>query len=119
MEPFGAMLALDAITHNEDRHLGNILIQPDPDDVHLRAYAIDSGSALVGWSDFHNLQMAVPSPRNLAPGIPVDLLEAGALAAAARAATIEPGEILALVSEACEIARDPGKFALDKDLSDR
>ena len=74
---------------------------------------------LVGWSDFHNLQMAVPSPRNLAPGIPVDLLEAGALAAAARAATIEPGEILALVSEACEIARDPGKFALDKDLSDR
>lgn len=116
---FGAMLALDAITHNEDRHLGNILLQPDPDEVHLRACAIDSGSALIGWSDFHAIGLAVPSPRNLAPGIPVDLLEAGALAAAARAAALEPSEILALVSESCEIARDLGKLALDKALSER
>jgi hypothetical protein len=115
-QQLGAMLALDAICHNEDRHLGNILVQPDPDELHLRAYAIDSGSALVGWKDFHSIGTAVPSPRNLAPGIPVDLLETGAMAAAQRATGLDPGEILAMISEACEIARDPGGVALNNAL---
>lgn len=103
---FGATLALDAISHNEDRHSGNILLQPAPDELRLRAYAIDSGTALVGWPDFHALGMGVPNPRNLARGLPVALLKEGALLAAAKATAMQSDYLMSLVVEACMIARN-------------
>ena len=115
----GAMLALDAIAHNADRRSDNILLQPSPDELHLRAFAIDSGNALIGWSDFYGLGLQVPEARNLAPGLPIDLLTDGVLAAASKATALKSGQILAMVTEACEIARDPGKVALHQALLHR
>lgn len=118
-DQLGAALALDAITLNEDRHAGNILLQPNPDELHLKAFAIDSGDALIGRVDFHGSGLRVPTGRNLAPGIPLDLVSAGAMAAAVRAATLDRGEILEMVTEACDIARDPGRVPLEEALAHR
>lgn len=116
----GAILALDAITFNDDRHRRNILLQPDPDELHLRAWAIDSGNALVGtWPDFAAKGLTLPSTRNLAKGLPIDGLRAGAAIAASRASALGPARILAIAREACEIAREPSPDPLVQALRAR
>jgi hypothetical protein len=49
MESFGAMLTLDAIIHNHDRHRMNILLTPASEEPDLDVWAIDTGAALVGY----------------------------------------------------------------------
>ncbi|MBS2021327.1 MAG: hypothetical protein JST92_02885 [Deltaproteobacteria bacterium] len=105
-DALGAMLVLDVVSHNEDRHRGNILLQPAPDEFHLRTIAIDSGNALVSQPEFHDLALGVPSTRNLAPGLPLAQLTPGALRAAQIAASLSEMEISDVVQEACSLARE-------------
>jgi hypothetical protein len=108
MAGLGAMMALDTMILNEDRHAGNILLQPDLDQLHLKAWAIDHGNALVGWpTDYVARRREIPDPRNLAPGLPMDLVQEGAMEAAEKATCIVSQDILALVREACTNAAEP------------
>lgn len=105
-ESFGRTLALDAIIFNEDRHARNILLQA-ADELHVVAWAIDCDHARVGWpSDFAMLGDAIPSVRNVAPGLPIDLLEAGALAGAHDAESLDRGMVEEWVTEACAITSE-------------
>lgn len=102
------MLALDAVTLNDDRHAANILAQPKDDHAHYVLWAIDSGNALVGQpADLLRAGLDHPNPRNHAVGLPVDALRASAMAAAEVAGTIPEERLLHIVSEACGLAREP------------
>lgn len=48
LEELGRMLTLDAIVFNEDRHARNILLQPAPTELELRAWSIDVGDSPLG-----------------------------------------------------------------------
>ena len=102
MGGLGAMMALDALIMNADRHAGNILLQPEPDQLHLKAWAIDHGQALVGWpGDYVARRTEIPDPGNLAHGLPMDLVQDGAMQAAEKATGLTMRDILPLVREAC------------------
>jgi hypothetical protein len=102
MGGLGAMMALDALIMNADRHAGNILLQPEPDQLHLKAWAIDHGQALVGWpGDYVARRAEIPAPRVLAHGLPFDLMQEGAMQAAEKATGLTRRDILPLVREAC------------------
>lgn len=108
LDEVGRMIALDAITCNPDRHRQNILVEPLEDEAHLRLWAIDSGKALVGWpGDFIAQDLQAPSAQNHARGLPVEVLEPHAMAAAQVAAQLPEGTLAAIVAEACELAREP------------
>jgi len=120
IDGLGAMMALDALIMNADRHARNILIQPSPDELHLRAWAIDHGAAMVGWpADFASQRTAVPSPRNLARGLPMDLLRDGAMEAAEKATSLSHREILPMVTEACTIAAEQQVQIISETLAER
>lgn len=107
MGGLGAMMALDALIMNADRHAGNILLQPAPDQLHLKAWAIDHGQALVGWpADYVARHADIPDPRNLARGLPMDLMQEGAMQAAEKATGLALRDILPLVREACTIVEE-------------
>jgi hypothetical protein len=107
-EGFGRMLTLDAILFNEDRHAGNILLQPTPTPLDLRVWSIDMGRALVGHpEDFERVGLSSPDVRNLARGLPIDLLSEGAYLAAAEARGLAAGLVRGIVQEACDLAREP------------
>lgn len=100
----GAMLTLDLILHNQDRHDGNLLLQPALDDLHLRALAIDFGNSLVGYpTNLDQAGLAVPSVDRHLRGLPLPLLQEGALTAARTAADLSVQEIGALVDDPCSI----------------
>jgi len=112
MDGLGRALALDALLMNADRHGGNILLQPNPSAVELRAWCIDMGNAGVGYPvPFAEAVEAgeVPDTRNLAKDIPdiVDLLEDGARLAAQGAEKLSATRLQLMVSEACDVAKEP------------
>jgi hypothetical protein len=120
VDEFGRMLALDAILFNEDRHARNMLLQA-VDGTHVKLWAIDCDAALVGWpADFAKRAVAdVPSTKNLAPGIPADLLAPGARAGAMAATALSGAALAAYVAEACDITGDPNGDVLTKALTAR
>jgi len=117
----GRMLALDALVFNEDRHPGNILVQPLDDEVHLCLWAIDCGKAEIGWPrDFIGRGLAHPDPaHNHAPGLPVETLQSSAMDAAAVAVHVAEEKLRRIIVEACELAGEPGTDALAEALISR
>jgi hypothetical protein len=120
-DEMGSMATLDAIIFNEDRHGGNILLQPSPDDLHLKAWAIDVGDALVGQpSDFIAKKLVAPDPkRNHATGLPVDLLRDRAVAAAEVARSIDGTLLREWVHEGCDLAGESDRDSLVEALEAR
>lgn len=117
----GALITLDALVLNDDRHARNILVVPDPDEAHLRVVGIDCGNALVGLpSDFVEWPPDGP-PRvgNQARGLPLDAVVEGAVAAATVAAGLDPALIREFVVEGCGIVREPAVDALTTALKAR
>lgn len=113
LDEVGRMLALDALTLNEDRHARNILVQPRDDETALRLWAIDSGNALIGHpEDFVARGLTPASPHNHARGLPIDPLRDSAMAAAQVASMLSDGELSEIVAEACGLAREPQVNAL-------
>lgn len=110
----GAVLALDAIVLNDDRHSRNILLVPDPDELHVRFYGIDAGNARVGFvTDFvGSAPDALPALQKQARGLPLDAMRDGALAAALRAEQIDPDLLREFVLEGCQLVQEPTVDAL-------
>lgn len=109
-EEFGAMLALDVVVLNEDRHAKNILLTPGTGrESELTTWSIDVGNAVVGSPADLALRVDdVPSTRNLAKGIPTRILRAGAMAAAARAKALASTPLLGqYVAAACALVDEP------------
>lgn len=120
VEGLGALVALDAIILNPDRHAGNILLQPESDGLGLRVWAIDHGAALIGYAkDIQGYRDAVTDPRNLARGLPVDLIEAFALEAGRRASELSATDVKAIVHGGCLQAKEPGAAAIAEVLVER
>ncbi|WP_426755664.1 hypothetical protein [Myxococcus sp. Y35] len=105
IDEFGAMLTLDALLYNADRHAKNILLVPEQGEEELIAWSIDVGNALVGHpQDFMELGLRVPEKPNSARGLPIDLMRVGAFAAAQQASKLAGTPRLErYVAEACAI----------------
>jgi hypothetical protein len=71
--------------------------------------------AVIGWrpwvlrpNDVHSTCINdVPPVKNIANGLPVDLLQGPAIATAERAAALQQSSLVELAEEACAIAREP------------
>lgn len=105
-EAMGAVIALDAITLNEDRHNGNILLEAT-DEGRLRLWAIDSGLALVGRpAELRGRIGEIPAVTDRAPGYRGQVVRdvaSAALEAARRAAMIPPHTLFGFASEAASL----------------
>lgn len=90
LDELGAMLAVDVLVMNEDRHARNILLTPENGmESRLTAWAIDFGNAIIAYpADYLSRADEIPSTRNLARGLPTTLLRRGAMAAAAKASSM-------------------------------
>jgi hypothetical protein len=120
VDGLAAMMTLDALIMNTDRHAGNILLQPSPNELHLRLWAIDHGQALVGWPlDFAKHCKEITSPRYLARGLPLDLLLDHALEVAELATKLSMSEIQPMVIEACTIAEEKDAQIIIESLAAR
>lgn len=116
----GCALTVDAIVYNEDRHLRNLLLEATEMDEHYKLWIIDFDSALIGYPhDFIAKGLEVPSPHNLAKGIPIDLIEEQAISTARKAAELSKDELRHMTAEACWIARDNSSEQLAHALSQR
>jgi hypothetical protein len=116
----GAMLVLDVLILNEDRHQGNVLLQATGVESKMQAWAIDHGAALIGWSgDFSARKADIPSTGNLLKGLQVDLLEAHAIDSAEKVTQLPKSEILAIVGEACAIVQESDVERIADVLSQR
>lgn len=103
-ETFGRVLALDAIVMNTDRHAGNILLQPDPDEYSLKAWAIDHEGAHVGYGGFDQLGLELHEPRKIARGLPMDRMGPAAMEGARLAEELPASTVQDIVNQGCEIA---------------
>lgn len=112
VDDLGSMLALDVWLLNEDRHRGNILLQPEGSELRLRCWSIDFGNALAGWPrDFAQRIDDVPNTRNLAAGLPVSRIAESAIECAAVAATLGKDLLAQLVAEVAVVAAMPSDDA--------
>jgi hypothetical protein len=121
LDQFGAMLTLDALIHNHDRHAKNILLTSTGEEPDMLAWSIDTGAALVGFpSDFVNVGLAVPEKPNIARGLPVGLMEIGAYKAAHKATELAGSELLRHhVAESCRLVGEQESDLLFTALSRR
>jgi len=104
----GALLALDAIIGNRDRHKGNILLRPSPSATELRVFSIDLADSWLGTPyDLENAGLDTPPVDNVARGIPVEMVAPGAVACALRATVLSQARVVDSCKEACFIANEP------------
>ncbi|WP_228565572.1 hypothetical protein [Myxococcus sp. AB036A] len=105
----GRLLTLDAILLNDDRHEGNLVLQATAEHEYARrAWGIDMANALAGKPiDFAKAGMNTPSIAKLVDGIPVELIQEGAMLAAVRAQSLSPYLVKSMVMEACSLSREP------------
>jgi len=119
-DDLGAMLALDAVIGNWDRHSGNLLLRPENTQDQLKVYSIDVAGSWIGTpSDIGRRGLEVPSVDNLAPGIPVDMVREGAEKCAHEFSRLDPTLLNEYVSEACEIATVTAVDAISEALRRR
>jgi hypothetical protein len=121
IDGLGAMLTLDALIHNHDRHAKNILLTSTGEEPDVLAWAIDTGAALVGFpGDFIGAGLAIPEKPNLAPGLPVGLMEVGAYKAAKKAAELAGSAVLRhYVRQSCMLVGEKESDLLFTALSKR
>jgi len=121
LDELGAMLTLDALLYNGDRHAKNILVVPGQNETDLMAWAIDMGNAWVGYpQDFADLKLRIPEKPNMAPGLPLELMRTGASLAAAQATKLAGTPVLeGYVKEACQIVGEETAPLLLEALSRR
>ena len=117
----GAMIGLDVLLGNPDRHASNILCVPQPSADELFAYSIDLAASWAGDpKGFDAKALDVPTvDLVIPPEIPVDLIRAGAYAFAQRAQDLPVADVRSYVAEACDLVDDPDAALLDKTLQRR
>lgn len=119
-DDLGAMLALDALIGNWDRHAKNLLLTPDPTPDRLKVYSIDVANAWIGTpSDIAKRGLESPDVDKLAHGIPVDMIRDGATVLAERAAQLPENLLSEFAMEACFLAGSSGALAIGTALHQR
>lgn len=102
----GGILAVDAVIGNFDRNPKNLLLVGNSADS-LQIHAIDFANSWVGTPrDFAARQLTTPPIDNLVVGVPVDMIQDGALASASAMSKIDETVIRAIVDSGCDIARE-------------
>lgn len=104
----GAMLTLDVIVGNNDRHAGNILLLPSSGT--FTAYSIDLEDSWAGTPDdmvAHSDGGLPTLVANFAPMIPIDDLAPHMLQAATTCQTWAPAAIAAKIHPWCNFLREP------------
>lgn len=100
-ESLGAMLALDVLILNEDRHAGNILMQADGSPINLRCWAIDHDGAMVADpARFESQIEHLPSTGSHADLTPSPQIEKGARLAVERVQELEFKELVGMTEDA-------------------
>jgi hypothetical protein len=121
----GGLIALDVLTLNNDRHAGNLLVQPEGRGDALRLWGIDSGNALIGQaSDFLARKDEVPDPyilpvRPLVNSVVWANIRAKALDAAGQMSQLNGVLLNDFVTEACSLGREPKKAEIAQVLLHR
>lgn len=124
IDTLGAVIALDVLTLNHDRHRGNLLVQPLVSGK-LQLWAIDSGNAVVGWpGDFVKRHDELPDAEVLPIQHIVNTpiwqgIEISARAAARTINAISEALVADFVGEACAIGAEPEEGLLVRALRHR
>lgn len=101
VDEVGAMLALDAVVANGDRHHQNVLVVHDPDALHLTVWAIDHGRAdIVHLPRLILLGEGPPPVHDDRPDLTPARFRAGAMAAAEQMEALPEATIQAWLTEA-------------------
>jgi hypothetical protein len=113
-QALGSILAVDAVVGNYDRHNENLLLQPTPDPASLYLFGIDFARAWVGTAEhICDAGLALPPLHSLAPDIPMDLAEPGALKCAERLSNVDDAAIIRIVRSCCKFTSE----ARDQDIA--
>jgi hypothetical protein len=124
IEALGKVIALDTLTLNNDRHQGNLIVEP-LERGHLQMWAIDSGNALVGWpSDFLERRDQIPDASVLPVRRIVNTLiwreiVASAQTTARAIETLTDATIARFVDEACTLGLEPNGQTITEVLRHR
>lgn len=114
------LLVLDVVFHNEDRHVGNILVQPLDDGTGYQIWGIDFESALVGKIPrFCELADKVPSLEALPADLPFEGLRDHADSFAKEVAELPPRFITSAVTDGCALINSKDAPILDDALAER
>lgn len=106
IEGFAAMLVLDAVLANTDRHGGNILLE-DLGSASVRAWAIDQGNVEAAHPGyFRALERRLPPTMTIPEGMPLVLLREPALEAAEAAEKLSSALLRSIAEEACDLGRE-------------
>jgi len=99
VDALGALMALDVVTMEVDRHAGNLLIGVESGRMAL--WVIDQGAGRLGErSWFGQVGMATPAPSPIFRQLPADLVLEPSLAAAALATQITIDEARSIAADA-------------------
>jgi hypothetical protein len=113
LDDLGVTLAVDVILVNEDRHPGQILLEPFPDRFTYRAWSIDFGESMIGLPDeFEELLARLPNSHNLADGFPVDMVAGVAQKTAREASLLSESDLRAIATETSYLSGEDGAALL-------
>lgn len=121
-EQFGAMVTLDVIIMNDDRHAANVLLEPADDELHVRVWAIDHGIAQVGLPRAFETASArdrLPGTLKYCRDFPLSAMKDGAVAAAELAAGLSEDVLRSITAECCAIADEKNTNTLLSTLKAR
>jgi len=115
----GAMLALDAVMSNVDRHERNVLLEPLTVST-FKLWSIDLGLCFPGQPQFSN-STSPPTVKNHLKGLPLRTpgLRKGAIEAVRTLSALTERRLLSIVTEACDVAAIDGAEAFFQILRDR
>jgi len=118
-DDLAAIVALDAILGNDDRHAGNLLVRYD-DKGDERVVAIDFAGSWCGVpQSYLDRGHFPPSANALAEGVTLGLVGSAARAAAAGISALTERQLHAFAYEACRVARFGGADELADALVSR
>lgn len=108
----GALLALDVLVFNRDRHAGNILLEPGFDGL-WTLWGIDWSESHIGYpDDLGQRGMEMPSKQNLARGVPFDVARGRSITIARRAKRLSVDVLREVAEEAATVSKIPKADAI-------
>jgi hypothetical protein len=125
LENLGGLIALDVLTLNNDRHAGNLIVQPDDRGSTLTLWGIDSGNALIGQADdFVERRDETPNAtvlpvRALVNTDAWDRVRERALQTAEQILQLNSILLDDFVTEACLLGREPKRIEISQALLHR